>query len=443
MSNKVETSILELLCNPELREVCMGFIEEWMFSSETCKAFYKALKQPVYNGTIPTLQAFVLDCHMQHGVNEEDCEIVARVIQNAVDSSLNGRVNAEECTQQIEEFIKERRTARGVEMLAAATKHSDKVKGREMLQSALSFTISTDYYFDFSDPTFIHTARDSDFPPGGVIIKSSFSVVNRSSSFKGYKYGDLILVCARPGAGKSTTMVGEGAHAVRQGFRVCHVFIGDMSEYDGFLKYIAYWSGQPIEVILRDGYEAYYTPEMRELFSRLRVKALPADTHDVYQLLAKVNKLRRSFEFDMLVVDYDANIKSNNGDNMYGEGGNTYANLKSYGKSKCAVMIGSQSKPAFWDVEVVPMEAPAESSKKAHHVDIMLGVGRNKACRTVGTLNIAKMRRGESDVQVRLHLDYAQARMREISVDQYQELIAQSQAMGETKTFPDPDDGAS
>jgi hypothetical protein len=436
MSNKVETSILELICNPELREVCMGFVEEWMFSSDTCKA----LKQPIYNGSIPSLQAFVLDCHMQHGVNEDDCEIVARVIQNAVDASLNGPLNAEECTQQIEEFIKERRTARGVEILASASKHSDKVKGREMLQSALSFTISTDYYFDFSDPSFITSARESDFPPGGVIIKSSFSVVNRASSFKGYKYGDLILVCARPGAGKSSTMVNEGANTVVQGFKVCHVFLGDMSEYDAFLKYIAYWSGQPIEVILRDGYEQYYTPEMRERFSRLRVKALPADTYDIYQLLAKINKLRRSFEFDLLVVDYDANIKSTSSDNMYGEGGNIYANLKSYGKSKCAVMIGSQSKPAFWDHEVIPMEAPAESSKKAHHVDVMLGVGRNKACREVGTLNIAKMRRGESDIQVRLHLDYACANMREITVDRYQELIAQSQAREETKVFEEPEE---
>src|SRR5690606_27111477 len=108
-------------------------------------------------------------------------------------------------------------------------------------------------------------------------------------------------------------------------------------------------------------------------------------------------------KFDMVIIDYDANIKSQNSDNMYGEGGNTYANLKSYGKGKCVVMIGSQAKTVYWDLEILPMDAPAESSKKAHHVDIMLTIGRNKICPHLGTINIAKMRRGQAERQMRLH----------------------------------------
>src|SRR5690606_8984781 len=129
-----------------------------------------------------------------------------------------------------------------MEKIATAGSSSSQAHaGREVLSQALNFAISTDLFYDFSDPQMILEARNADFPAGGVVIKSHFSLVNKSSSIKGYKYGDLVAVVAKPGVGKSTGMVDEGAYAIQQGFRVCHLFLGDMSEYDGFVKYMSYW----------------------------------------------------------------------------------------------------------------------------------------------------------------------------------------------------------
>lgn len=422
----VEQSILQMVMIPKVRHIAFGYLADWMFTSELSRAMHKTLKESKHQELAVDPRDHVLTLHNKHGVSEEDCEIAFRLVVDANDRGDD--YNLENYIHHITEFIRERTLGRGVELMATASeKPGNKIRGQEYLQQALNFTISTDQFYDFSIDEKVTTAREMDFPPGGVIIKSHFGLVNKSSLYGGYKYGDLIAVMGRPGGGKSSTLVDEGAYAVYQGFKVCHVFLGDMSEYDAFLKYLSYWAGVTTNDILANGHEQYVTPEILAQFKRLRVKAFPADTYDIYQLLAKINQLRTVFEFDMLVVDYDANIKPAT-DNMYGEGGSTYANLKSYGQSKCVVLVGSQTKNAFWDHEVVPIEAPAESSKKAHHVDMLLGVGRNKVCPRLGTLNIAKMRRGESEVQTRLHLDYPATRMREISQEKYNEMMSAYQA---------------
>jgi replicative DNA helicase len=422
----VEQSVLQMVMVPAIRQIAFGYFQEWMFTSELSKAIYKTLKGTRQPDLPPDARDVVMTMHNDHGVSEDDCAIAYQLILEAEERGKT--YNLENYVHHITEFIRDRTMGRGVELVAtAAEKPGNKVRGQQLLQEALSFTISTDQFYDFSDLSEIVTAKEMDFPPGGVIIKSHFNLVNRCSLYKGYKYGDLIAFMGRPGGGKSTGLVDEGAYAVHQGFKVCHIFLGDMSEYDAFLKYLSYWTGATTNEIIANGHEQYLTPEIVDMFRRLRVKAFPADTFDIYQLMAKINQLRTVFGFDMVVVDYDANIKPST-DNMYGEGGSTYANLKSYGQNRCVVLVGSQTKNAFWDHEVVPIEAPAESSKKAHHVDMLIGIGRSKACPKVGTLNIPKMRRGESEVQVRLHLDYASTRLKEISQETYNQMVAEHQA---------------
>ena len=420
----VEQSILQMVMIPQVRDIALGHLQEWMFTSELCQAMHKALNAPqTSRHTIPDPREFILRLHSSHGVSDEDCTLVYTLVQDVQDRR---EYDLENYIAHITEFVRDRSMGRGVELIAGSTGNAkDKMRGQEFLQYGLNFSISTDQFYDFSDIEKIAAAKEADLPDGGKIIRSHYGLINKSSLYGGFKFGDLICYSGRPGGGKSTSIVAEGGFAIHQGFRVCHIFLGDMSEYDAFLKYLSYWSGVTTDDILRYGFEKYLTPEIAEMFKRLRVKALPADQYNVYQVLAKANQLRAEFEFDMLCVDYDANIKGSGSEGMYGEGGNTYANLKSYGQNKCAVLVGSQIKNEFWDYEIVPLNALAESSKKQHHLDMQINIGRNKVCPHIGTLNIAKMRRGVSEVQTRLHLDFGYTRLREISQDKYNLMMAE------------------
>ena len=419
----VEQSILQMVMIPQVRDIALGHLQEWMFTSELCQNIHKAMNEPgTSRHSIPDPREFIMRLSSSHNVSDDDCTLAYQLI---VDVQDRRDYDLEAYVSHITEFVRDRTLGRGVELIASGGSGRDKMRGQEYLQHALNFSISTDQFYDFSDLTKIQAAKDADLPPGGSIIKSHYGLINKCSLYGGFKFGDLICYSGRPGGGKSTSMVDEGAFAIMQGFKVCHIFLGDMSEYDAFIKYLSYFTGATTNDIIANGYENYITPEIAAYFKRLRVKALPADQYNVYQVLAKANQLRAEFEFELLCIDYDANIKASGGEGMYGEGGNTYANLKSYGHNKCVVMVGSQIKNEFWDHEIVPLNALAESSKKQHHLDMLINIGRNKICPSIGTLNIAKMRRGISEIQSRLHLDYAMTRIKEISQDAYNLRLAE------------------
>lgn len=417
----VERSVLQMLMIPNIRDVAMEHMFDWMFSTEVCAAVFKALHHASYQNRIPDPKELVLRLHSDFGVSELDCEVGYQIAQDAADTD---EYDLEQCIHHITEFARERFMDRGVSMLASADSGAARNQGRAMLQDGLNLIISSDNFYDFSADGSIDTARDLDLPTGGKIIRSHFNLINESSLYGGFKYGDLVMVSAAPGVGKSTAMVCDSACAITQGFRSCHIFLGDMSEYDAFIKYLSYWTGVSTNDIIRYGHGDLYTAEIREMFGRLRVKVLPAVRYDVIQVLARANQIRRQFEFDMLVIDYDANVRLSGG-SLYDDVGNMYANLKSYGQGKCVVEVGSQTKPAFWGNEIVPLEAPNDSSKKQMHIDFMIGIGRNPRCPEIGTVNIPKMRRGVSNVQRRLHMDYAHTRENEISQSQYDALYAE------------------
>jgi hypothetical protein len=598
MSAHVEKSVLYYLLLPPVREAALTHCHDWMFAEPSYKALMVILKNPRFNGIIPATQDLILAGHNDHGLEPEDLHRLAEVATEVHDRPSVGMTTSEieHAVHSLEGFIKDRLQARGTELIATATGPESKRKGEVMWAQALNFTISTDTFLDFSDPDVVEQVRALDGVSTGAIIKSNFSLINKSALAGGYKYGDLVMVAAKPGGGKchakgaqilmrdgtlklvedvvpgdqlmgpdgaqrtvrslargrdqmwrvtpagappyvvnsahvlhlavnfkfftgqeltaretanlsvaefaampadqrknftlirrphgydmrkttfgvpdyrveqdrpellpiealepvgeddyygfevsadhlymtaegivhhnSTTMCAEGAYAIEQGFKVCHVFLGDMSGWDSYMKYLAYWCKIDVSEIENhpQGWRGFHTPEIARRFANLRVKPLPADVHDVYQVISKVNQIRQTHKFDMLIVDYDANIRAASGGDghMYNEGGNTYANLKSYSAGKCATLIGSQIKTDKWDQEIIPMEAAAESSKKPHHVDMMLTLGVNKAYREVGTLNIAKMRRGKSGVQSRIFFNYGMARPTEITPTRYQELI--------------------
>lgn len=415
----VDRTILQLLADPKVRMIAMPHVQDWMFDAGRDRALFKILSDDKFRGVVPDNRAVILTLHNTHKLPRQDIEYVIEILEEIRNTPIE---RIDEVISAIQEFVQEKYIATGVETLAKSGDIVGRARGIENIKKAINVVISGDEFYDFSNPDHIKTAKDSDFPEGGIIIKSSFEVINRNSTYGGYKYGDLVMFTAAPGVGKSTSMINEGAFAIDQGFRVCHLFLGDMSEFDGFMMYMTKWSKVSSDRILRDGYDKYISDELTEKFSRLRIKAWPSDTYSVLDIVAKLSHLHDTFPFNLLIVDYDLNIKAMS-DSMYEAGGSTYGILKGFGSGRCPVIIGSQTKPQFWETEILPMECAAESSKKQHHIDLGFGIGKNPVFRGVGTANIFKFRRGNTNVQVRLHLNYKQASIYEISQNIYDRLI--------------------
>jgi len=414
--NVVERSVLNLYLDPRVRVACQGHLSGWMFGEDWVGQFIRCLDQNKYDGRVPEAAELVMELHTAFGIGRSDCETVADIVLRHKSPK-----SYEDAMDSAQSWIQQAHITNGVEIIAAGNDADYRRKGVESITYGATLQLSADSFFDFSDVDSIEAARQDDFPDGSHVIQSAYQLVNKASAYGGYKYGDLVMVAAESGVGKSTLMCHEMAHQAANGYKAAYFALGDMTEYDLFIKLVSNLAGVDSEALLTDGYQRYMTPVIVEALRNIRVKSLPPDQLDVYQLLSKASQLRQNFQFDLLVVDYDANIKESTGlGNSYMEGGTVYANLKGYGKGKCVVMVGSQTKIQYWGEELVRKSYANDSSKKQHHVDIMLGLGRNKECPLIGKLNIAKMRRGKTDVWTHVALDNAKGRIPEVRKSKYE-----------------------
>jgi hypothetical protein len=108
---------------------------------------------------------------------------------------------------------------------------------------------------------------------------------------------------------------------------------------------------------------------------------------------------------------------------MYESGGNVYNRIALFAvTNKSVLFILAQPKPSYWDKEVIPLEAAAESSKKQKIIDLMLTLGSPSKTSSIGMLNIAKNRRGEDGRKICIHKNGANARMTHITADEYESI---------------------
>lgn len=235
------------------------------------------------------------------------------------------------------------------------------------------------------------------------VIKSSIISINRSLQYKGYVPSDVVMVVAPPGVGKSTFLLTEGANAAEQGYRVLHVFIGDMDEADGSLKYFSNIMNTSQDMLLSmthpDRSEFIKSRAMTNAFSLIDIKVYEPDSINANQLYDQVLKIQaaKRVHYDMIIVDYPENLESLNMDSMYLSGDRTYKVLNKLAKANnCVVLTGSQPKSYYWNHEVIPLDSAAESSKKQHHVDYVITIGAPTIAgdSVVMKMNLAKARRG-------------------------------------------------
>lgn len=417
----VETNVLQTLLDPRVRVKVASYLEDWMFIDPVHQLVLEAIKKPRFDGVSPDVRSFVVEVSSIAKLDRDETRQVISLFKD-----FEPFDNPSEVVPAIREYIRDKMLARGIKGLAEGGATNKKRDSHvELIKSACTFDISEDEFVDFSDIEQARAAKEEDYPEGGLIMKSSLKLINACSTYGGFKFGDLAMYAAGPGVGKTTLMLQESGAMIEQDFNVCHVFLGDMSEFDGLLKLLSLWSGMDSKEVLEVGWEDVYH-DYRHRLKKIRIKAFPADTYNVYELVAKLHSLHEKFKFQWCAVDYDANIKdaSPSGDNLYAAGGITYANLKNFAKGRCAVGVGSQTKISSWANEMIQKSDAAESSKKQQHIDFMIGIGKNPECKKVGTINLPKVRRGVSDSYVRVELRNDITRIIELNEEKYNTIVS-------------------
>lgn len=230
--------------------------------------------------------------------------------------------------------------------------------------------------------------------------------------------GEMYVVSAPPGRGKSTLLVNVGASALLQGKDVIHIFVGDNKEEDAILRYCARLTGVSMSQIMMNSSD-YVTSwgKLKANFNlgNLLTVAYPIGGPSVSDLRSFITRsiLQRSIEPKVLIVDYIDNCRRNYNRSSYDDLGDMYAQLKSIAEEMdLIVWTASQPTKDTWESDTAAgLSSLAESSKKQHHLDAMITM--NKIGESSYQMFVPKFRRGSAEFTIDLTVEYDRMLIRE------------------------------
>ena len=223
----------------------------------------------------------------------------------------------------------------------------------------------------------------------------------------GHGRGELGVVVAPTGAGKSMLLVHLAAQAMKQGKNVVYytLELGDTvigRRFDSCL------TGIPLKglSLLKD--EVF--EKVRQIPGKLIIKEYPtksASTESIKNHLLKLQQ--RDFKVDMIVVDYGDLLKPVTAQReKRNELEGIYEELRGIAAEfKCPLWTASQTNRSGLNAEVVTMESISEAFNKCFVADFIFSLSRTAAHKqnNTGRIFIAKNRNGADGVVLPIFMD--------------------------------------
>ena len=273
-----------------------------------------------------------------------------------------------------------------------------------------------------------------------AVVKTGIPTFDNAHMAGGALPGEMYVVSAPPGRGKSTLLVNIGASALLQGKDVIHILVGDNSEADGVLRYCARLTGVPMSQIMLNS--AQYLESWNYLknnfnLGNLIIGAYPIDgptISDIRSFITK-NMIRRGIRPAIFILDYIDNCRRNNLMNSYEALGELYKKMKNICEELQLVgWTASQPKIDTWDSnEAAGLSSLAESSQKQHIIDGLITM--NKKSDTSYSMYVPKLRRGRSDFTIDLMIDYERMFVKESLVTRNQAKQSSGQGIATMSTY--------
>lgn len=427
-----EVTIIALLHDPYLLANCIPEMNESYFVKPGYKLIYSALRK-FYEKYMKIPSEKEMELSVQESFREDYGRIVD--IMDDLHKLYSSEIKNEDFLyEKVTDFIRRNKVERVLQRVVSYIEEGDidLNKVADELSDGMTINFSRAPAYRLSDITKIRDIRrealgDTENP---VIVKMFIDSLNWSMQYKGLIPGTINMVVAPPGRGKTTFLINQGLSTAQQGFTCLHIFLGDMTKYDGLLRYLSCLSGVPTSKLV-DMSDDDLTKFVRKynmtgVLSNLMIASYAADELTASKLVEEVKNIQKknSVHFNVIIVDYDENLAKDS-DSMYESGGNVYNKIALFAAlNKSVIFIAAQPKPAYWKEEIIPLEAAAESSKKQKIIDLMLTIGKQRKELSVGTLNIAKNRRGDDCKHFRLSFNGANAQVRHISEADYQSIMS-------------------
>ena len=226
----------------------------------------------------------------------------------------------------------------------------------------------------------------------------------------GFGVGELAVIIAPTGAGKSHVLVHLGAQALKQGKNVVH-FTLELSDTSVARRYDACLTGYNLDELIEQK-EAIYN-KIKDIDGQLIVKEYPTKSATTTTLKNHLEKIRQTqMEIDMIIVDYGDLLRSllankRNVEKRH-ELESIYEELRGIAQEfNCPVITASQTNRKGLNEEVITMESISEAFNKCFVADFIISLSRtikDRSC-NFGRLFVAKNRNGPDAIIYSVFMD--------------------------------------
>lgn len=224
--------------------------------------------------------------------------------------------------------------------------------------------------------------------------------------------GELGVITANTGVGKSHFLVAMGCAAMRAGKNVVH-YTFELSEHETGKRYDSNLCDIPSNEIIERKQEVIDKYKAMDL-GKLIIKEYPTGAASVHTLRNHIEKLTlKGFRPSVVVVDYADVMKSSREyDSLRHELKLIYTELRNLAvELNIPVWTASQANKDSSKSEIVGLENMGESYGKAQVADIVLSISRKPLEKSEGTgrIFVAKNRAGRDGLLFPINIDTAKS----------------------------------
>lgn len=225
--------------------------------------------------------------------------------------------------------------------------------------------------------------------------------------------GELGVIAANTGVGKSHFLVAMGCAAMRAGKNVIH-YTFELSEHDTGKRYDSNLCNIPSNEIIERKKEVINKYEGMDL-GKLIIKEYPSGSASVLTIRNHIEKLTlKGFKPSVVIIDYADVMKSTRAyDSLRHELKLIYTELRNLaGELNIPVWTASQANKESSKADVVGLENLGESYAKAQVADIVLSISRKPMEKSEGTgrIFVAKNRAGRDGLLFPINIDTAKSK---------------------------------
>ena len=273
-----------------------------------------------------------------------------------------------------------------------------------LMKEAVSVGMANTTGHDFFEDMEVRFAKNNRIVcPTGIIRLDAHDILRG-----GLGRGELAVVVANTGVGKSHWLTCMGANAMRQGKSVVH-YTFELSEEAVGLRYDSNLCNIPSNEIA-DRKEEVIEHYKNNEYGRLIIKEYPTGTASVMTLKNHLDKLLlKGFKPGLILIDYaDIMRSSRTFDSLRHELKLVYEELRNLSMElSVPIWTASQANRDSANSDIVGLENMSEAYGKAMVADLVVSISRKSTEKAVGTgrLFVAKNRAGKDGLLFPLNID--------------------------------------